>query len=138
MMMRQKAVWAAALLLVGTVAYAKNINVTIMGLTIPGVTGEGQPDNENTGLGNWKVRVNSNTGAFTAKLDKGTAPNVSLSKKKPKFTVPFSQEISVPGFGTVTASGSANLEYNKPKVKKGVITNSTVKVKGNAAGNVAT
>ena len=137
MMMRRKAVWTAALLLVCTVAYAKSVNVTISGLPIPGVTAGGVPDNANPGSGNWKVKVNTNTGAFTAKLDKGKAPNQSLSKQKPKFTVPFSESLSVPGFGSVTASGNANLEYSKPKVKKGAITNAVVNVKGSATGSAS-
>jgi hypothetical protein len=135
MWMSRKAVWTAALLLVGATAFAKTVEVKILGIVIPSVTAAGTADTGTPGSADFKVKV-SDKGTFTAKVDKGSAQNLSLGKTKPKFTSPFTQTFNVPGFGSVTANGTGTLEYEKPKVKKGVITNAIVKVKGSAAGSV--
>lgn len=103
-------------------AFAK-LTVEVMGVGVPGVNSEGGPDTDNPGLVGGKVKVNENTGAFSAKL-KGTAPNDS--GKKAKLTVPYMVEVETP-FGPAVAAGDADAKYSKPKSK--LEGDSAVKVK---------
>lgn len=111
---------------------AAKFEVTLTGASIPSIAANGTYTNSPSGTANFKVKFNSNTAVFVAKADKGKS--TSQYPNKALIAVPFNQVFLVPSFGTVTFAGTADLEYAKPKVKKGLITDPNVKVKGVATG----